>query len=217
MSTIVTRLGKGSPLTNLELDSNFSNLNADKLEISAFDTTANSWFNNKTLNDLSNVVTSSLLNGQALVWNSIANRWENQTISGGGSGLEGGSVEVVAAGSQTIDSFGTSAYTSIKYLVQATYGNDIHTTEITLIHNGTNVYLSEYGTVQTLALFTIGAEISGETVELKVITLNNNTYIDYKRIPIVSRIQVNTLTGDLMLLSGLEDLQTGSGLVDLQA
>jgi len=216
MSTIVTRLGKGSPLTNLELDSNFSNLNADKLEISAFDTTANSWFSNKTLDDLSNVVTSSLLNGQALVWNSIANRWENQTISGG-SGLEGGSVEVVTAGSQTIDSFNTSTYSSIKYLVQATYGNDIHTTEITLIHNGTNVYLSEYGTVQTLALFTIAAEISGETVELKVITLNGNTYIDYKRIPIVSRIQVNTLTGDLMLLSGLEDLQTGSGLVDLQA
>lgn len=216
MSIIVTRLGKGSPLTNLELDSNFSNLNTDKLEISAFDTTANSWFSNKTLDDLSNVVTSSLLNGQALVWNSVANRWENQTVTGSG-GLEGGSSEVVIAGSQTIDSFNTSTYTSIKYLLQATYGNDIHTTEITLIQNGTNVYLSEYGTVQTLALFTIGAEISGETVELKVTTLNPNTYIDYKRIPIVSRIQVNTLTGDLMLLSGLEDLQTGSGLVDLQA
>lgn len=214
MSTIITRLGKGSPLTNLELDSNFSNLNADKLEISAFDTTANSWFSNKTLDDLGNVVTSSLLNGQVLVWNSVANRWENQTPTGG---LEGGSSEVVVAGSQTIDSFNTSTYSSIKYLVQATYGNDIHTTEITLIHNGTNVYLSEYGTIQTLALFTIGAEISGENVELKVTTLNSNTYIDYKRIPIVSRIQVNTLTGDLMLLSGLEDLQTGSGLVDLQA
>ena len=32
MSTITTRAGKGSPLTNSEVDSNFTNLNDDKLE-----------------------------------------------------------------------------------------------------------------------------------------------------------------------------------------
>jgi len=32
MATIVTRAGKGSPLTNTELDNNFTNLNTDKLE-----------------------------------------------------------------------------------------------------------------------------------------------------------------------------------------
>ena len=32
MSTIVTRSGKGSPLTNTEVDSNFTNLNTDKLQ-----------------------------------------------------------------------------------------------------------------------------------------------------------------------------------------
>jgi len=32
MSTIVTRAGKGSPLTHTEVDSNFTNLNTDKLE-----------------------------------------------------------------------------------------------------------------------------------------------------------------------------------------
>lgn len=35
MSTIVTRAGKGSPLTNAEVDANFTNLNSDKLEASA--------------------------------------------------------------------------------------------------------------------------------------------------------------------------------------
>jgi hypothetical protein len=34
MATIVTRAGKGSPLTNQELDSNFTNLNTDKAELS---------------------------------------------------------------------------------------------------------------------------------------------------------------------------------------
>lgn len=33
MATIITRAGKGSPLTNNELDSNFINLNNDKLEV----------------------------------------------------------------------------------------------------------------------------------------------------------------------------------------
>jgi hypothetical protein len=35
MSTIVTRAGKGSPLSNAECDANFTNLNTDKLEINA--------------------------------------------------------------------------------------------------------------------------------------------------------------------------------------
>jgi hypothetical protein len=36
MATIVTRAGKGSPLTNTEVDSNFTNLNDDKLESSSY-------------------------------------------------------------------------------------------------------------------------------------------------------------------------------------
>lgn len=216
MSIIVTRLGKGSPLTNLELDSNFSNLNTDKLEISAFNQTANNWLSAKSLNDFSDVIISSPSNGQALVWNGITNKWENQTVSGG-SGLEGGSLEVVTTGDATIDTFAVTTYTTVKYLIQATQNNNVHTTEVILLNDGVNTYTTEYGTVFTSALFTIDAEIVGENVNVNVTTFNDNTYIDYKRIAITSRIQVNLLSGDLMLLSGSEDLQTGSGLVDLQA
>jgi hypothetical protein len=45
MSTIVTRAGKGSPLTNTELDSNFTNLNTDKLEKSGSNTADKIAFN----------------------------------------------------------------------------------------------------------------------------------------------------------------------------
>ena len=34
MSVIVTRNSKGAPLTNAELDANFENINAEKLEVS---------------------------------------------------------------------------------------------------------------------------------------------------------------------------------------
>lgn len=38
MSALTLRLDKGSPLTNTEVDTNFTNLNSDKLEKTLFDT-----------------------------------------------------------------------------------------------------------------------------------------------------------------------------------
>lgn len=46
MTTIVTRAGKGTPLTNAEVDANFTNLNDDKLEATA------------NLSDVTSVVTA---------------------------------------------------------------------------------------------------------------------------------------------------------------
>ena len=42
MATIVTRSGKGSPLTHAEEDANFENLNSDKAEVSSLATVATS-------------------------------------------------------------------------------------------------------------------------------------------------------------------------------
>jgi hypothetical protein len=41
MSTIITRAGKGSPLTHAEVDANFTNLNTDKVEAAHTHTLAN--------------------------------------------------------------------------------------------------------------------------------------------------------------------------------
>ena len=41
MATLVTRSGKGSPLTHAEVDANFTNLNTDKLELSGGTMTGN--------------------------------------------------------------------------------------------------------------------------------------------------------------------------------
>jgi hypothetical protein len=40
MATIVTRAAKGSPLTHVEVDANFTNLNTDKAEVSSLGTAA---------------------------------------------------------------------------------------------------------------------------------------------------------------------------------
>lgn len=75
MATIVTRAGKGSPLTNNEVDSNFTNLNTDKFEKSG---------------DTANYLT---LNTAAAATTAVARvRW-NTTTGTAALGLTGGNVE----------------------------------------------------------------------------------------------------------------------------
>jgi hypothetical protein len=100
MSTIVTRAGKGSPLTNTEVDANFINLNTDKYQSGgALGTPASATLTNATGLPLTTGVSGllPLANGgtgtatPALVAGTnvtITGTWPNQTIaaSGGGSG-----------------------------------------------------------------------------------------------------------------------------------
>ncbi len=74
MSTIVTRAGKGSPLTNTEVDSNFTNLNTDKIQVV----------------------------GQTLVWETANSRWVPGTSAGGGGPIMKNETTITA--NQTIAS-----------------------------------------------------------------------------------------------------------------
>lgn len=214
MTTIITRLGKGSPLTNIELDSNFTNLNTDKLDVSAFTSTANTWLSTKTLNSLSNVQISLPTDGQSLAYNAVLGKWTNQSISGGvGGGLEGGTILVATTGINTLDAFDSTVYSTVKYLIQATSGEKIYSTEVTVLHNGTDVFIMEYGSVFTDQLCTFSGEFSGDNILFKVNTLYDETYVDYKRITLNTRLQL--WNGDLMLMSGSTDLMTSTGSVDL--
>jgi len=47
----------------------------------------------------------------------------------------------------TISSFAVGSFTSAELLVQVKQGSGIHATKLLLIHNGTDVWLTEYGTV----------------------------------------------------------------------
>lgn len=60
------------------------------------------------------------------------------------------STQTISAGStaaNTINSFTASSFTTAKVLVQIKQGSNIHSTELMLIHNGTDAYMTEYGTV----------------------------------------------------------------------
>ena len=71
MSSITTRSGKGSPLTNSEVDANFTNLNTDKLEN----------ITSESIKSLSDVYSSmSPSDGQALVFDST-NGWQAENVT----------------------------------------------------------------------------------------------------------------------------------------
>jgi len=97
MSTIVTRSGKGSPLTTTELDANFTNLNSDKLQLS----------------DLSAGTGISLSAGGA-----IANTAPDQTVAltaGGATSISGTYPNFTISSTNTTYSVGDGGLTEINF------------------------------------------------------------------------------------------------------
>jgi hypothetical protein len=86
---------------------------------------------------------------------------------------------------QVVDTFDLSLYSTAKYIVQAKYSTSIHSTEIMVMHDGTNVYISEYGTMYSgSSLGTFSADISSGLVRLLFSPTNINTTVKSKRMQI---------------------------------
>ena len=92
------------------------------------------------------------------------------------------------ASNQTVDTFNTLNYRTAKYLVTMSHATlGYHAAEVLLIHDGTNVSMTEYGTVWTQAsLGTLDATISGSTLSLTVTPINTNTTIKLQRITVAA-------------------------------
>lgn len=76
----------------------------------------------------------------------------------------------VPAGTTTgivINSFPAANFVTAKLLVQVKQGSTYHSTELMLVHDGVNVYLTEYGTVYTSDIIgSFDASISGNNVNI---------------------------------------------------
>jgi len=79
------------------------------------------------------------------------------------------STTVASTSATTIATHAAATYRTVKYLVQCTQGTDYHSTEINLIHDGTTVYITEYGTLfDNASLGTFNATISGGNILLQI-------------------------------------------------
>ena len=86
---------------------------------------------------------------------------------------------------QGADTFPAQSYRTAKYLVQMTSGSNYHATEVLLIHDGTTVYMTEFGTIFTNAsLGTIDGDINSGSVRLLVTPANTSTQVKIQRLTV---------------------------------
>jgi hypothetical protein len=75
---------------------------------------------------------------------------------------------------QVIMQLASASYRTVEYLIQATSGTSYHTTKIHVIHNGTDTWVNEYGTMFTgSSLATFAVDISGGQIRLIAATVAN--------------------------------------------
>ena len=85
-------------------------------------------------------------------------------------------VSTTTVADQVVDSFDRTIYRSAKFQIQAVCGAAFHITEIYVVHDDTNTYLTEYGIILTAgALATFDTAINGSFVELRATPANINT------------------------------------------
>ena len=81
----------------------------------------------------------------------------------------------------TLDSFAAATFRTAKYLVQITNStdSDYQSLEITLFHDGTTVYLTQYASIfDNGAQATFDADISSGNVRLRVTPASGDTTIE---------------------------------------
>lgn len=142
----------------------------------------------------------------------------SNTLSSRLNYLSNTSLEITSnTANQVIDTFSTTTWRTTKYLIQMTSGTDVHSTELFLTHNDTTVLLTQYGEIYTTNLMSLDASITSGNLSLLITPTTSTGYVDVVRTSMIARTLGSSSSGDLMLLSGTEDLGSGSGTEDLMA
>ena len=81
-----------------------------------------------------------------------------------------------------LDTFAHASYRAARYIIAMKEGTNFHSTEVMLVHDGSVVTLTAYGTLKDTTLATIDADISGSNVRLLVTPAStNSTVIKFDR------------------------------------
>jgi hypothetical protein len=154
MSTIVTRAGKGSPLTHVEVDANFTNLNTDKVEKTAA------------------AITGGTINGTTI--GATTPSTVNATTITGQTGVLRGTGQNFITFSQTLQNAAWIKQANVTATDNTTVAPDGTTTAATIAwgsaSNGTGLYnqrtgLSFTGITNTKSIY-VRADVAGGTVQL---------------------------------------------------
>ena len=82
-----------------------------------------------------------------------------------------------------LDTFAHATFRAAKYIIAMSRGSDFHSTEIMLVHDGSAVTLTQYGTLKDATIATFDADISGDNVRLRCTPASSSSsVIKFERI-----------------------------------
>lgn len=133
--------------------------------------------------------TTALGNGDTIEVLSYGAAYITQVISPSTGLISGEQSLVNTTANQVVDSYSATEFRTAKYLIQAIWTSQVHCTEVLVTHNGTDAFVTEYGTMYTGAspLITVSAALASGNINLTVSPANLSTQIDFKRISVVAR------------------------------
>lgn len=107
-------------------------------------------------------------------------------IFGGLTPIDSDQVSIATTNATAVATFPASSFRTAKLIVQMSHASaGYHSTEVLLIHDGTDVYTTEYATIYTTAsLGTIDASIISGIVTITVTPTNTNTDVRTKRLSV---------------------------------
>tara|TARA_B100000212_G_scaffold339554_1_gene318247 strand:- start:2055 stop:2465 length:411 start_codon:yes stop_codon:yes gene_type:complete len=76
-----------------------------------------------------------------------------------------------------LDTFAHADYRAARYIVAMSEGTNFHSTEVMLVHDGSDVTLTQYGTLKDTNLATFDADISGANVRLRCTPASSNSTV----------------------------------------
>lgn len=139
-----------------------------------------------------NTITASILKGgnvqsnASILFTSNANignsSLEVNTLQANVSHVKSALYTTSNTDSQIVDSFVGTTYRSGKYLISIISGTAYQSTEIMMLHDGTNAYITEYATLLSgSTLGTFVANIDSGSVRLFVTPTNASSNLKYQR------------------------------------
>ena len=76
-----------------------------------------------------------------------------------------------------LDTFAKTSFRAARYIVAMSRGSDFHSTEIMLVHDGSAVTITQYGTLKDATIATFDADISGSDVRLRCTPASNSSSV----------------------------------------
>ena len=125
-----------------------------------------------TLTGLDDVDDSNLGDGRFLRYNATEEEFTFEPVSATNLELIAGDIQsgiltTSATGQATVMSISASTYRSVSYQIQAVQGSNYNMTTINVIHDGTNTYMNEFGTLnQPTGIATFSTDINSGSLRL---------------------------------------------------